>query len=571
MNQTLGDRPILFESNSQHSDDFILLQMVDLIADTFGIHIKPQYQDRLKKNLLTRIRALGLCSLNDYYQFLVANQLVPGAKEWQELISLLTVTETYFFRDQGQMSLLKNQLLPELIERKRELSLTQYNAANGEFSRPTLRLWSAGCSTGEEAYSLAILVKELIPDNQTWDILILGTDINQPAIAQAQQGIYSDWSFRTTTEEIKNRYFRSHKKGWKIDPAIQAMVTFQPGNLMQDNFLAYASSIHNFDLIICRNVFIYFDFDAIAQIISKFYCSLTPGGFLLTGHTELYGQKTEPFQIKNFPQSAVYQRHTSLDEQSKVLNTITPAAIESRETEISSPSLTVWLTKLSVEASRGRTEAEEEKLLNINNSLPSPASPAPPASPAYPNHPSLPSLETGFDVSANTQSLLDAAKESLIQEAYVDVIQIAQQVIALAPQDFQAYCLMAEAYANFGDYSQANQACQQALQISPLAIEPYHLLAQIAEEQGDRDSAKLFLKRIIYLAPNSVTAHLELGSIYEREGNEKQAQKTWRSLLDILENLPQEAIDSHNSHNQQTTAELKAHVLKHLNSTSYEP
>ncbi|MFN6485829.1 MULTISPECIES: CheR family methyltransferase [unclassified Nostoc] len=526
MNQISSARPILLEPNSQHSDDFCLSQMVDLIADTFGIHIKPHYQDRLKKNLLTRIRALGLCSLNDYYQFLVArNQLVPGATEWRELISLLTVTETYFFRDQGQMSLLKNQLLPELIERKRELSLTQCNAGNRELYRPTLRLWSAGCSTGEEAYSLAILVKELITNNQTWDILILGTDINQRAIALAQQGIYSDWSFRTTTEEIKNRYFQSHKKGWKIDPAIQAMVTFQPGNLMQDNFPAYASSIHDFDLIICRNVFIYFDFNAIAQVIDKFYYSLTPGGFLLTGHTELHGQKTELFQVKNFPESAVYQRHSSLNEQSKVLNTITPAAIESRETEISSPSLNpVWLTKLSVEACRGRTEAEEEKLFNINNSLPSPAPPASPASPTSPTSP--------------------------------------------APQHFQAYCLMAEAYANFGDYSQASQACQQALQISPLAIEPYHLLAQIAEEQGDRDSAKLFLKRIIYLAPNSVTAHLELGFIYEREGNEKQAQKTWRSLLEILQNLPQEAIDSHN---QQTTAELKAHVLKHLNSTSYEP
>ncbi|MBE9002948.1 hypothetical protein IQ274_33410 [Nostoc sp. LEGE 12447] len=567
MNQISGDCPILFEPNFQHSDDFSLSQMVDLIADTFGIHIKLHYQDTLKKNLLTRIRALGLCSLNDYYQFLVTrNQLIPGATEWQELISLLTVTETYFFRDQGQMSLLKNQLLPELIERKRELSLTQCNAANGEFYRPTLRLWSAGCSTGEEAYSLAILVKELIPDNQTWDTLILGTDINQLAIALAQQGIYSDWSFRTTTPEIKNRYFRSHKKGWKIDPAIRAMVTFQPGNLMQDNFPAYASRIHDFDLIICRNVFIYFDFNAIAQVIEKFYCSLTPGGFLLTGHTELHGQKTEPFQVKNFPQSAVYQRHISLNKQSKVLNTIIPAAIESRETENFSPSLnTVRLTKLSVEASRGRTEAGKEKLLNINNSLPSPA---PPASRADPNHPSIPSLETGFGVSANTQTLLDAAKESLIQEAYANVIQIAKQLIAITPQHFQAYCLMAEAYANFGDYSQANQACQQALQINPLAIEPYHLLAQIAEEQGDRDSAKLFLKRIIYLAPNSVTAHLELGSIYEREGNEKQAQKTWRSLLEILQNLPQQAIDYHN---QQTPAELKAHVLKHLNSTSYEP
>ncbi|WP_196519110.1 CheR family methyltransferase [Nostoc sp. WHI] len=514
MNQMISDRPILFEPNSQPSDDLSLLQMVDLVADTFGIHIQPQHQDTFKKNIWTRIRALGLSSLNDYYQRLVArNQLIPGATEWQELISLLTVTETYFFRDQGQMSLLKNQLIPELIERKRQLSLTHCNF-NGQFYRPTLRLWSAGCSTGEEAYSLAILVKELIPDYQTWEILILGTDINQPAIALAQQGIYSDWSFRTTTPEIKNSYFRSHKQGWKIDPAIQAMVTFQPGNLLQDSYPAYTSSIHDFDLIICRNVFIYFDFKAIAQVVDKFYCSLAPGGFLLTGHTELHGQKTEPFQIKNFPQSAVYQRHNQLYEKSKALHLLTPAPkIESRETEISKPS--------------------------------------------------LPSLGTGFDVSINTQqSLLDAAKRSLTQEAYADVIQIAEQLIALVPQHFQAYCLIAEAYANFGDYSQANQACQQAIKINPLAIEPYHLLAQIAEEQGDHKNAKLFLKRIIYLAPNSVNAHLQLGSIYERQGNEKQAQKIWRSLLEILENLPQDqAIDDSS---QKTTAELKAHVLKQL-------
>jgi len=516
MNQMISDRPILFESNPQRNDDFCLSEMVDLIADTFGIQIQPQYKDTLKKNLFTRTRALGLSSLNEYHQFLVAtNQLIPSAVEWQELISLLTVTETYFFRDQGQMSLLKNQLLPELIERRRDLSLTHCNPANGQFYRPTLRLWSAGCSTGEEAYSLAIMVKELIPDYQAWDILILGTDINQPAIALAQQGIYSDWSFRAITPEIKSRYFRSYKKGWKIDPAIRAMVTFQPGNLMQDNYPAYASSIHDFDLIICRNVFIYFDFNAIAQVIDKFYCSLAPGGFLLTGHTELHTHKTEAFQVKNFPQSAAYQRHSGLDEKSKDLHPLTPAAkFESRETKIFNPF--------------------------------------------------VPKLKTGDDVSTNTQqTLLDTAKQSLIQKAYADVIQIAEQLIALAPQHFQAYCLMAEAYANFGDYSQANQACQQALQINPLAIEPYHLLAQIAEEQGDHDSAKSFLKRIIYLAPSSVNAHLELGSIYEREGNEKQAQKIWRSLLEILQNLPQEqAIDFHN---QQNTAELKAHVLKHLN------
>ncbi|PZV07529.1 MAG: chemotaxis protein CheR [Leptolyngbya sp.] len=503
MNQMISDRPISLISNSQPGNDLSLLPMIDLIADTLGIHIQPQHQTIFKTSILTRIKALGLSSLNEYYQYLVMPlRLSPGESEWHELIPLLTITESYFFRDQGQFWLLKNQILPELIERQRQLHLT--HSSNGQ--KPALRLWSAGCSSGEEAYSLAILVQQLVPDYQTWDILILGTDINYPAIALAQQGIYNDWSFRTTDLEVKNRYFRSHKKGWQIDPAIRGMVTFQLGNLVQDDYPNYTHNIYDLDLILCRNVFIYFDFNAITKVVDKFYRALAPGGFLITGHTELHGQKTEPFQVKSFPQSAVYQRK----------------------------SLPI----------KNNSDLHFDQRTGSFNPTP------------------CPSLSDRVEVKVNIQQdLLEQAQQLLIQEAYTNVIQTAQQLIALAPQHFQASCLMAEAYANLGQYADATQACQQALQINALAIEPYYLLAQISEEQGDTEGAKLFLKRIMYLAPMSVPAYLELGSIYEREGNSKQAQKTWRSLLEVLQSLPPE--QAINDNNQQTVAELKAYMLKH--------
>jgi chemotaxis protein methyltransferase CheR len=502
-----SDRPTLFTSNSQTSNDLSLLQIIKLITDTFGIHIHPQYQDNLQKAILTQIKALGLSSFSDYYNHLIGKkQLLSGLAESQELISLLSVTESYFFRDRGQFWLLKNQILPELIERKRQLYLTQ--AGNGQ--KPVLRFWSAGCSTGEEAYSLAILVKELIPDYQAWDILILGIDINQSAIALAQQGIYSDWSFRTTDLEVKNRYFHSHKKGWKIDPSIQKMVTFQLGNLVQDSYPNYLSRIHDLDLIICRNVFIYFDFSAISLVVDKFYHSLASGGFLIAGHTELHGQKTELFQIKNFPQSVVYQRSSPLIENVKL------ADPHPNRPNAQFLSLKDW------QADR------------IN------------------------SLSCG--VKATEQTLSE--ERSLTQGTDADTIKTAKQLIPLTHQDFQTFFFSAEAYANLGQYAHAIQACQQALQIDPLAIEPYYLLAQIAEEQGDIEGAKLFLKRIIYIEPNSVSAYIELGSIYMREGNRKQAQKTWRSLLEILQGLPQEQVID--SSNPQTIAELKSHILKHL-------
>ncbi|MDZ8053363.1 MAG: CheR family methyltransferase [Aulosira sp. ZfuVER01] len=510
-NNTIGDYHTLLTSSSQFSNDSSLLSIVNLLADTLGIYIPSQHQNGLKKTILERINALGLSSVNDYYQYLVIKKrLLPTEAEWQELILRLSVTESYFFRDRGQFGLLKNQIFPELIERKRRLHLAQ--AANGQ--KPTLRLWSAGCSTGEEAYSLAIILKELVFDYQAWDIRILGTDINQSAIALAQQGIYSDWSFRTIDPAIKTRYFRSHRKDWEIDPNIRQMVSFQPGNLMQP-FPDSLSGIYDLDLIICRNVFIYFDCSAIAQVIQKFYHSLALGGFLLTGHTELYGQKIAPFQVKSYPQSVIYQ---------KANDYLDPRLFE--------------------------------KIGDLN-----PTSPPRSNLGEKPGFQRQPSAE---QVRANTQQALwEQAQRSFAQKAYADAIQTTKKLIDLAPKHFQAHCLIAEAYAKLGQYSHTMQACQQALQINPLAIEPYYFLAQIAEEQGDIEQAKLYLKRIIYLAHDSVFAYLKLGFIYEREGNAKQAQKTWRSLLEVLRALPQEQVID--SNNQQTVAELKLQIIKYLN------
>lgn len=506
-----SDRNTPLKPPAQLSHDINFLQITELISKTLGIHIYSHQQDGLKKTILSRINLLGLSSLNDYYQRLISpKKQISEVTEWQEIISSLTVTESYFFRDQGQFWLLKNQLLPEMIQLKQQLHLA--NPAYNQ--KPTLRLWSAGCSTGEEIYSLAILLHELIPDYKEWEILLLGTDINQSVIQFARQGIYSDWSFRMTDSTIKNRYFQPHQKGWKIAPEIREMVTFQPGNLMQDHYPDIAFKVHDLDLILCRNVFIYFDFNAIAQVVEKFYRALAPGGYLITGHTELHGQKTELFQVKHYPQSVVYQRDI--------------------------PSKHERLADTPPNSSHSGT-----LLVRGTNQIGSPLI-----------------KDEGLEVKPTQATLLEKVQRLFVQEAYADAIQAAKQLINLAPNHFQAYCLSAQAYANLGQYFQAIQACQQALQINSLAIDPYYLLAQIAEEQGDIESAKRYLNRIIYLAPNSIAAYLELGSIYEQERNTKQAQRAWRSLLEVLKDLPQEQPIDPNK--QQTVAELKSYLLTQL-------
>jgi chemotaxis protein methyltransferase CheR len=199
-----------------------------------------------------------------------------SGREWRELLALLTVGESYFFRDQGQFNLLSEHILPELIAHKIE-------------SR-RLRIWSAACSSGEEAYSIAIMLSQLLPilaAGQKWDITIVASDINQAVLDKARAGIYSAWSFRRVDPAIKEMYFTQYGDGWKINQEIQSKVHFCYGNLLEDTFPHFSSALHDFDLIICRNVFIYFNAETVNHIASKLAACLNEPGYLITGHGEL--------------------------------------------------------------------------------------------------------------------------------------------------------------------------------------------------------------------------------------------------------------------------------------------
>ncbi|WP_448561553.1 CheR family methyltransferase, partial [Trichothermofontia sp.] len=290
--------------------DVLLQQFVSLISETTGLQIRPQDRDLFAQKLQKRLQAVGKLTPEAYYHLLSENRKNTGHAEWRELLTLLTTTESYFFRDQGQFSLLRETLLPDLLDRKRTLGTQPGGNLD---TKPSIRIWSAGCSTGEEAYSLAILLHEMIANWEDWHITILGTDINQNTLITAQRGIYSDWSFRHTDMHLRQTYFRPHRDGWEILPEIRRLVTFRYGNLVQDPFPSPHLGLYDFDLILCRNVFIYFDADAIQRVLHKFYATLLPNGYLITGHTELYGQQLSPFRVRSFPQSILYQRSPEPD------------------------------------------------------------------------------------------------------------------------------------------------------------------------------------------------------------------------------------------------------------------
>lgn len=273
-------------------EDTSLKRTRNLIASRIGLLVCEKDDVLLRKMITERVRALNLSSAEQYCQFLDSEADIR--RERKELTILLSTGETYFFRDREQHVLLQDIILPELLERRKV--------------ERTLRIWCAACSSGEEAYSLAILLDELMADQSQWNIFILGTDINQDFIERARQGIYTEWSFRGMSDERRQRYFHLHKNTWVLDDVIRNRVTFCTGDLVADKFPDYASGLYGMDLILCRNMFIYMEPHMVFRIADKLTETLAEGGILITGHGELYAHHLGKLRARVFPESIVYQK-----------------------------------------------------------------------------------------------------------------------------------------------------------------------------------------------------------------------------------------------------------------------
>lgn len=264
----------------------------NLIADRTGLLVRELDEGLLARVVAERVSSLKLSSVEQYCQLLASDADLRHERE--ALAAPLTTGETYFFRDSGQQALLQNGILPELIERRK--------------TGRALRIWSAACSTGEEAYSLAILLDELMAEPRQWNILILGTDINRHAIEKARRGVYTKWSFRGMSDERRQRYFHRHKDVWTLDERIRGCVRFQEADLLSDESYGYAGELHDMDLILCRNTFIYMTPKVVSRIVDKLTETLVDGGILVTGHGELYAHHLGQLRTRVFPESIVYQK-----------------------------------------------------------------------------------------------------------------------------------------------------------------------------------------------------------------------------------------------------------------------
>ena len=267
-----------------------------LVAAKTGLKIDKLRADELDRIIGGVLEASGLKTIPQLCHALMECQTIDPL--WRLLIDRITIGETYFFRDAAQCNALKNFVLPELIAKKRE-------------SFHHLSIWSAGCATGEEPYTLAIMLRELIPDIEDWTFTILGTDINLSGLETARRGIYKARSFRMETRpDVQGRWFRTRGQNYELDPDVRGMVEFAPLNLVSDDYPSFETWTMNLDLIICRNVTIYFEAETTQRIIKRFQGALNEDGWLVVGHAEPMASVYEGFTPHNFPNAVLYQKHT---------------------------------------------------------------------------------------------------------------------------------------------------------------------------------------------------------------------------------------------------------------------
>ncbi len=306
--------PLFGESIGLKPDEFRLLR--DLFAARTGLNFGPEARFTLERRLRERLMVLKLTSFAEYHHYLRFG--TNAADEWDEAVDLLTTNETYLFREERQLRAFQNEILPMLSAQAR--------------LRRRLTIWSAGCATGEEVYTIAILVhaSHLFPrrgpgstpppalpgasatnDRPGWDVRIYGSDISRRCVAAARRGVYSESSFRATPAEVRRAFFYERPDGWHVSESIRQLCHFGQMNILDEE---RARAIGKADAIFCRNLLIYFDARARKAAIEGLYERLHPGGVLLLGHSESLLNVSTAFELLHLRDDLVYRKPVSARE-----------------------------------------------------------------------------------------------------------------------------------------------------------------------------------------------------------------------------------------------------------------
>jgi chemotaxis protein methyltransferase CheR len=272
-------------------EEFLMFR--DFIHEKSGIYFPENKMYLVQNRLEKRMAELSMKSVRDYFYHVKYD---VSQKEFNRLMVLMTTNETSFYRNEPQLMCFSDEVLPLIVQEKMQLR-----------GNKTLRIWSAGCSTGEEPYTLAILIMERLRSLAGWNVEIIANDISEDVLQKARVGSYSGITMRNVPPDMLSRYFIKSGDNYVVKPDVKAMVKFSQINLNEPHKVAQMTHM---DAVFCRNVMIYFSDEVKKQIVRGFFNALSPGGYLYIGHSETLHGISKAFKLVYFKNALVYRKES---------------------------------------------------------------------------------------------------------------------------------------------------------------------------------------------------------------------------------------------------------------------
>jgi chemotaxis protein methyltransferase CheR len=427
-----------------------------LVRDRSGLELRESGHPDLDRALLRASRASGAASAEELYALLSQE---GGSPALQALLDALVVRESHFFRSRAQFDALAAHVLPDLIAKRCD-------------SR-RLRIWSAGCAAGEEPYSVAILLERLLPDIEDWQILILATDISVSALERARRGRYRPWSFREIPAEIERTYFVDCGQEREILPRIRERVTFARMNLVDERYPSVLSNTSRMDLVLCRNVLLYFGPRAAAEVRRRLHDAVTEGGWLMLGQAEAPPESPPGFEARRIGGAALYQKATGER----------PPPARARRTVHSPPAR----ARVTRSAPQSGTHDRYREILSMWRA-------------------------------GRASEALARAQETAVSE----------------PADGRWPLLAARILAEEGNFVESEHWARRALRCDADLAQASYLLGLILEETGRPAEALAALRQSAVTDPSFPLAHYALGGAFLRQGQRRRALKELETVARLL-------------------------------------
>lgn len=455
--------------------DNILEKLSEFITYSLALYFPKERWDDLERNIIAASKEFGYTNVNTFIERIISS---PLSREHAEILaSHLTISETYFWREPKTFDALEQKIIPELIRLRQKQD-------------KRIRIWCAGCSGGEEPYSIAIALHKIIPDIKDWNISILATDINPKILKKAKAGEYKQWSFRGEPRWLKDFFFISKGNGqFEIIPEIKKMVRFEYLNLAEDVFPFPLNYTNAMDIIFCRNVLMYFTQERFRQVAKGFYNSLLQGGYLVVSASELSVHNFPDFTPVNVPGFVLYQK------------------------------------------SSGKVKKLNKKITT--------------SSFLEPDNFNIPKIQT-FKIENKhiAKERIGEDKSELIIESKKPITEINQEENIdnqkIAEKTADEHIQIIKSFANKGELSKAIEFCKEALLIFKLDQRIYYLHSTILQENMQTEEAVTELKRAIYIDPDFLLPYFSLGNIYQKQGNLKAAKRCFQNAIDLLSKCNQD-------------------------------